>query len=232
MSDAIDYGPGEHCLILGQTQSGKSVIATTIAAGVDYGCSLVIVDSKGDPDAILPNCHLTRSASDVIRQLPGRVIWQPARTLGARQLAADLDRICLRLLQLAERGRSAVLLIHELGDFADAHRYGSALRQVITQGGKIAGGAELGGGHVGGIFVSQRPVNIPVIARSEMRHVICLALESAEDRATAAAMMEDILFPIESRRAVASSSRPLDRTWWYRGPDHRLRQHAPVAPRR
>jgi hypothetical protein len=227
VSTRIDVKPGEHMLILGRTQSGKSIFGTNVARGIDVG-SLVVYDPKRDPDAVLPNCAVVRSADEVVRRLPGRVVWQPSRQEQGRLMAA-WDRICARLLDLAEHGYSSRVLVHELADLADAHKIGPAFRQVITQGGKIAGGRERGGGHVGGIFISQRPRNIPVIARSEMQHVVCFALENAEDREDVASMMEDRDRPAESRRAVASFALPNDFSWWYRGPERGLTLHDPVA---
>jgi energy-coupling factor transporter ATP-binding protein EcfA2 len=223
----LEVRQGEHVLIVGQTQSGKSVIATTIARGFDVG-SLVIFDPKSDPDAMVPNCASTRNISDVVRHLPGRICWRPARGQLGR-LMADWDRVCSRLLDLAERGYSSTVVVHELADLGDAHRIGPAFRQVITQGAAIAGGPARGGGAVGAILVTQRPLNIPVIARTEMRHVICLALERADDREEIAGYMEDRDRPAWSREQVATFALANDHSWWYRGPDHRLTLHDPVA---
>jgi hypothetical protein len=217
---------GEHMLIVGQTQSGKSVVATTFARGFDAG-SMVVYDPKRDPDAILPNCHVTRDYRDVIRHIPGRVVWQPKR-MALALLRAQWDEICSRLLELAEAGYCSTVVEHELTDLADAS-IGPAHRQIITQGAKIAGGPERGGGSVGAILVTQRPRNIPVIARSEMRHVVCLVLNEREDREYVAGLMEDKADPAGSRAAVATIALPNDYSWWYRGPEHRLTLHHPVA---
>jgi hypothetical protein len=223
----IDLKPGEHCLIVGQTQSGKSIVATVFARGLDAG-SVVVYDPKRDPDAVLPNCAVFRDASEVIRHLPGRVIWQPVRQPEAK-LRASWDRICARLLDLAEHGFSSTVVVHELGDLADSHSVGPAFRQIITQGGKIAGGRERGGGHVGAILVTQRPTGIPVIARTEMRHIVLLALAGRADREYMAELMEDERDPAGSHDHVASFALPNDYSWLYRSPGHRLTLHDPVA---
>jgi hypothetical protein len=223
----IWFRPGYHWLILGQTQSGKSVFATDLARGVDVG-TLVIVDPKSDPDALVPNCAVARSADDVLRHLPGRVCWQPSRAeLG--NLAAGWDRICTRLLELAEGGYSSVVVVHELADLCSESRIGPAFRQLITQGAKIAGGSDLGGGHITGIFVSQRPRRIWYSAKTEARHVACFTLTNADDRAEAAAYMGDIDHPEWAKRYVAAFALPNDHSWWYASPEHRLTLHDPVA---
>jgi hypothetical protein len=226
-STRIDVRQGEHMLVVGQTQSGKSVFATSVARGFESG-SIVVLDPKRDPDAVLPNCAVVRDADAVLRHLPGRVIWQPRRQHLGR-LIASWDRVCSRLLELAEHGYSSTIVVHELADIGDAHKIGPAFRQIITQGAKIAGGPERGGGSVTAILVTQRPVNIPVIARTEMAHVVCFALERADDRREIAGYLEDREDPEWSLNVVGSRALPKDHSWWYRGPEHRLTLHDPVA---
>ena len=214
-------------LVVGQTQSGKSIVATTFARGFDTG-SVVAYDPKSDPDAVLPNCFVTRDAAEVVRHLPGRVIWQPRRQDQAK-LRASWDRICGRLLDVAERGYSGTIVVHELYDLADAHSVGPAFRQVVTQGAKIAGGPDKGGGSVGAILVTQRPVNFPVAFRTEMSHIVCLSLAGKSDREYMAELMEDREDPEGSVTRVSRFALPHDYSWWYRSPEHRLTLHDPVA---
>lgn len=223
----IDVNQGEHMLVVGQTQSGKSIFLTSVAHGFDVG-SLVVVDSKSDPDSLLPNCAVVRDVADVLRHLPGRVVWRPRRQLIGR-LMAEFDRVCARLLDLAERGYSSTIVVHELGDLGDAHHIGQSYRQVITQGAKIAGGPERGGGAVGALMASQRPLNIPVIAKTEIRHAVCFALERLEDRQEMAGYLEDRGDPRWSYEQVSTFALPNDHSWWYRGPEKRLELHDPVA---
>ncbi len=224
---AINIRQGEHGLVVGQTQSGKSIWLTGTAAGFDVG-TVVILDPKSDPDALLPNCAVVTSATDVIRHLPGRVCWRPRRRdLG--HLQADWDRICIRRVELAEHGYSSTVVIHELADLGDAHHIGQGWRQVITQGAQIAGGPSRGGGAVGAWMATQRPKNIPVIARTEIRHAVLFALADSEDRAYMAGLMEDRDRPEWSRSVITSYPLPADHSWGYRGPEHRLTLHDPVA---
>ena len=137
--------------------------------------------------------------------------------------------ICRRLLELAEAGHSSTVVVHELADLGDAHSIGPYFRQVVTEGAAVAGGRSRGGGHVTAIMVSQRPRNIPVIARSEARHVICLTLTNPEDRKIAAELLQDIEHPDWAARYVEAIALPKDHTWWHRGPEHRLTLHDPVA---
>jgi hypothetical protein len=223
----IEVHQGQHMLVVGATQSGKSVFTTGIARGFDVG-SLVIIDPKSDPDALVPNCAVVRDVREVLAHLPGRVCWRPRRNLLGNMLR-ECDRVCTRLLELAEAGYSSTVVIHELGDLGDAHRIGPAFRQVITQGAQIAGGPAHGGGAVGALLVTQRPLNIPVCAKTEMSHVVCFALDRIEDRREIAGYLEDREDPEWSYNVVVARGLPRDHSWWYRGPEHRLTLHDPVA---
>ncbi|HBV93716.1 MAG TPA: hypothetical protein VGE81_07635 [Candidatus Limnocylindrales bacterium] len=218
--------PGQILLILGQTQSGKSVLATSAAASVESG-TLVIVDPKGDPGALVPNCAVTTSALEVVRRLPGRVCWTPDREeLG--DLPGAWDRICSRLLKLAESGYSSVIVVHELGDLCTEARIGPAFRQLVTQGAQIAGGAGAGGGHITQIYVSQRPRHIWGDVKSNARHIVCMTLTNLDDREEAARLMNDIYEPEKARRLIVPFALPLDHSWWYLSPEYRLTLHTPV----
>lgn len=223
----IEIHQGQHVLAVGKTQSGKSTWLTGIARSFDVG-SLVILDPKSDPGALVPNCAVVRDLRDVLRHLPGRVCWRPHRALLGNMLG-EWDRVCTRLLELAERGHSSTVVVHELADLGDGHRIGAGFRQIITQGAQIAGGPDAGGGAVGALMATQRPLNIPVSAKTEMSHVACFALDRIEDRREIAGYLEDELDPEWSYNVVVSRSLPRDRSWWYRGPEHRLTLHDPVA---
>lgn len=218
--------PGQIMLILGQTQSGKSYLATHTASRVESG-TLVIVDPKADPGAVPPNCGVTRSAGDVIRRLPGRVCWTPDRE-DLKNLPGAWDTICARLLRMAESGHSSVIVVHELEDLCSESRIGPAFRQLVKQGAQIAGGADAGGGHITQIYVAQRPRHIWGDVKSNARHIACLTLTNADDREEAASLMGDIEHPAWAHDWIAPFALPLDHSWWYLSPEHRLTLHTPV----
>jgi energy-coupling factor transporter ATP-binding protein EcfA2 len=212
MSDPIRSAPGQKWLIVGQNGSGKTVLASSLGRAMQGGYpSLVVYDPKNDPGAWLPNLAELHTARDVARALPGHVLYRPDR---ADMAAIELrwDQICERLLILARAGAGgAGLVVHEGADLATADRIGPGWAEVIRQGRSL---------HLSPIVATQRPLGIPVLYRSEAQHVAAFTLVSPADRAEMAAIMGP---------AVRPAPLPLDFTWWYRGPDLRLRRMAPIA---
>jgi len=214
--------PGDKMMIVGQTQSGKSTLATAMARAFDVG-SLAMYDPKNDPGAMVPNCARVYSAADAIRHLPGRVCWTPRRA-NSSGVMDGWDAICERLLRLAERGHSSMVVVHETADLGTPQTIGPAFRTLLQQG------ANLGGGRasITAILASQRPLGIPKIVRTEVGHVACFTLTDPDDRDLMARLMGDIEHP-EWAESIRRTPLPLNRRWFYRGPRYRLELHEPIA---
>lgn len=209
---AIRLRPGEKFLIAGQNGCGKSVLATALARGLAGGYpSVVVYDPKDDPEAMLPNMAVASTAADVVRALPGHVIYRPT-TAEMAQIVEKFDEIATRLLFVARTGGGgAAIVVHEMGDLGTQYAMGPALAEVYRKGRSLA---------ITVVAVTQRPVGIPVLVRTESQHVACFTLVDEADRGTMAALMGP---------AIRPRPLPLDHTFWYRGPDLRLRRCAPVA---
>ena len=205
----LELRPGDKLLIAGQNGSGKSVLASQIARRFDR---VLVYDPKDDPAAEVPGAAVARTAREAARALPGRVLYRPA---GA-ELAAISERwddLCRKVLEDARRGAGATaIVIHELGDLGTQYRVGPAFSEAVRKGRSLG---------ISMVIVTQRPQGIPVIVRSEAQHVACFTLVDPADRELMAGLM--------GSRAVADRPLPLDFTWWYRGPDLRLRLCSPVA---
>ena len=213
-------------LILGQNGSGKSVIASRIGRSWAAG-PVVVFDPKGDDrEAVLPNMAVARRAEDAARHLPGRILYRPGLgeyepVRGSRMpgVWARWDLISRKLLDLARRGHGPTLvIIHELATLTTAQGIGPACAQLFREGRSMG---------ISIIAITQRPQGTSLLARSEAQHVVCLTLADQAARDVAAELLADIERP-EMARVVRSRPLPLDHTWWYRGPDFRLRLHAPV----
>ena len=212
-------------LILGQNGSGKSVIASRVGASWAAG-PVVVFDPKGDDaEAVLPNMGIARRAEDAVRHLPGRVLYRPGLADYERRggrlpgIWASWELVCRRVYAGAQRGeRPALVIVHELATLSTSQGIGPAFAQLIREGRSL--GITL-------ILVTQRPQGTSLLARSEAQHVVCMTLADQAARDVAAELLSDIERP-EMAALVRSRPLPLDHTWWYRGPDFRLRLHAPV----
>lgn len=221
---------GEKMLILGMNGSGKSEIAKSIARSWVIG-PLVVVDTKGkDPAALVPNATVCYTAAEVVRHLPGRVVyrptlaektrWQPGDDHRYRPLWCRFEAIAAKLLQYArESGRPVLIVVHELRELCTEQTIGPIFRECITAG--RSDGVTL-------VLLTQRPQRVALEARSEAQHVICLTLTDQAARDEAAALLSDPDQP-ELVAIARQRSLPLNFTWWYRGPDFRLALHAPIA---
>lgn len=204
----IRIAAGHKVLIAGQNRSGKSTLATGIANAFSR---VVVYDPKNDPAAAIPNAAVVTTAREVIRRLPGRILYRPGAEM--TDVAARIDEICWALLEAANRGAPPTsLVVHELGDLCTAYRIGPGLSEMIRKGGGLG---------LTVILVTQRPQGIAVMARSEAQHAMCFTLLDPSDRDTMAALMGP---------QVRERPLPLDHTFWYRDPDLSLRLMAPVAP--
>lgn len=209
---AIRLRPGEKFLIAGQNGSGKSVLATSLARGLAGSYrTVVIYDPKDDPEALLPNMAVVHTVADALRALPGHVLYRPIDAEMARIVDA-WDEIVAKVLYLAKLGAGGgALVVHEVGDLGTPFRMGPVFAQAHRKGRSFP---------ITVVDVTQRPVGIPVLIRSEAQHVAAFTLLDASDRDTMAALMGP---------AIRLGPLPLDHTFWYRGPDLRLRRCAPVA---
>ncbi|MDE2620632.1 MAG: hypothetical protein KGL54_10770 [Sphingomonadales bacterium] len=213
-------------LILGQNGSGKSVIASRIGRSWAAG-PVVVFDPKGDDrEAVLPNMGVARRADDVVRHLPGRVLYRPSLpdyepVRGSRMpgIWASWERVSRKILEDAKAGhRPTLVIVHELATLTTSQGIGPAFAQLIREGRSL--GITL-------ILITQRPQGTSLLARSEAQHVVCMTLADQAARDVAAELLADIEHP-EWAAQVRSRPLPLDHSWWYRGPDFRLRLHAPV----
>jgi energy-coupling factor transporter ATP-binding protein EcfA2 len=195
---------GQKVAIAGQNGSGKSVLASSIARAMDR---VVVYDPKWDPAAEIPNAALCTTAREVLRALPGRVLYRPDAVEGG-QIVDRFDEICRKIIQL---GGHHGIVVHELSNLGSAFAIGPWHRAVITQGRSL---------QISVVEVTQRPRNIPIVALSEAQHLVCFTLLNPDDRDVMAGYMG---------QAIRPEPLPLDFTWWYRGPDLRLRLHSPLS---
>ncbi len=224
--------PGEKVLVLGMNGSGKSVIAQSIAAAWAVG-PVLIVDTKGDdPAALIPNCTVLYHADDVVKRLPGRIVYRPSLDEKRRRRPGDPPRlqplwcrfetVATKLWELSMSDpRPALVVVHELRELCTEQSIGPAFRELITAG--RSHGITL-------VLVTQRPQRVALEARSEAQHVIALTLTDSAAREEAAQLLADPDQP-GMVQLIRQRSLPLDHRWWYRGPDFRLSLHAPLAMR-
>ncbi len=234
--DLVPIRPGDKALVLGQNGTGKSLWAHAVALAWSAG-TVLVVDTKGDdPAAELPNQTVATRAEDVVRRLPGRVLYRPSlaeksvRRVGdppnLRPLWARFETVARKVWEQAQVTRAPQLVvIHELAELCTSAAIGPAFRELITSG--RSWGITL-------VLLTQRPQGVAVIARSEAQHVVCFALADQDSRDMASRLLDDIYAP-ELASFVRARSLPRDFSWWYRGPDYRLARHTAIAapgPRR
>ncbi len=202
------------------------MVASWIGRGWASG-PIVVFDPKGDDrEARLPNMAVARTAADVVRRLPGRVLYRPGMAEygpvpGARMAGiwARWEKVCRRVYEDARRGhRPALVIVHELATLTTSQGIGPAFAQLIREGRSM--GITL-------VLVTQRPQGTSLLARSEAQHVIVMTLADQAARDVAAELLSDIVRP-EMAAVVRLRPLPLDHTWWYRGPDFRLSLHSPL----
>ncbi len=213
----IDIRPGQKLLVAGQNGSGKSVLAGAVTRSFDR---VVVYDPKDDPAADLPNATVLNRSRDVIRALPGRVIYRPERAEQAR-IATHWDEICNKVMSDARRGLYTAVVVHELADLGNSWRIGPAFREVIAKGRNVNREPA-----ITVVLVTQRPKGIPVLTRTEAHHVVCFTLMDPDDRVLMAKVMGGMT--PGGHDAIAGTPLPLDHTFWYRGPDLRLRLCSPI----
>jgi hypothetical protein len=165
----------DRVLIAGMSQSGKSTLGTKIINAWDL---VFVDDTKGDPNAIIPNAKVTGDWREVVKALPGRVVYQPSRADMVdhrKKVNAIIDRI------FALGGHHGIAL-HELPDVADdqSERETPAIYEVFRKGAFSC---------IPIVAMTQRPVSIPKVARTESSVVFTFALMDPDDIRTMASIM-------------------------------------------
>jgi hypothetical protein len=188
---------------------------------------VVVFDPKGDdPEARIPNMSAARTADEVVRRLPGRVLYRPGMgeydpVRGGRMpgVWARWEKVCRKLYSDARAGhRPTLVVVHELATLTTSQGIGPAFAQLIREGRSM--GITL-------VLVTQRPQGTSLLARSEAQHVIVMTLADQAARDVAAELLSDIERP-EIAGLIRLRPLPLDHTWWYRGPDFRVELHSPL----
>ncbi len=195
---------GHKLTIAGQNGSGKSVLATAVANAMDR---VLVYDPKWDPSAEIRNATVCTTAREVLKALPGRILYRPD-PVESGQIVDRFDEICRKIVQL---GGHHGIVVHELGNLGTESQIGTYHKFVITNGRSL---------EIQVVEVTQRPRRIPVIALSEAQHLACFTLLNPDDRDLLAGYMG---------QAIRPQPLPLNFTWWYRGPDLRLRLHSPLS---
>jgi hypothetical protein len=122
----------------------------------------------------------------------------------------------------ARRGQYTAVVVHELLDLGTERRIGPGFREVIAKGRAVDRRPA-----ITVVLVTQRPKGIPVLTRTEAHHVVAFTLIDPDDRLYMAKIMGGAT--PGGYDAIARSPLPLDHTFWYRGPDLRLRLCSPIS---
>lgn len=200
----VRIGPGEKVLIVGQTQSGKSTLASWIAAA--WSRVLVLDPKLDDAIAELPGAAVRYGAAAALKALPGRVVYRPLpRELG--DLAGALDPLARRIFRLGGHG----LVLHETEIVAPYWGAKPGLRSLAMWGGSR---------HAPVIFCSQRPSRIDRLALSEPAHVFLFRLTDDRDLSTISGVM--------GVKPAALTPLPDPHAFYYRGPDGRVHAMRPL----
>lgn len=205
---AIRIDAGDRLFIAGQNGSGKSVFASAIANRWDR---VLVYDPKVDPVAVLPNSTIAYGVRAALAAIPGRVIYRPTPAESSNPGFA-FGKLCRKVYRIGGHG----IVIHELADFGSTDRELDPDVSICFRAGRSR--------YVPMIAVTQRPVNVPRLAKSEASHLACFHLIDPDDRAVMAGYMG---------QKVRLEPVGRDHSFWYRGPDLELRLMAPLpAPGR
>lgn len=159
MNPGIRYS--DRVLIVAPTEGGKSTLANHLLA--EFRCQQLVVDTKGHEFEV-PGVE---PVSDV-----ERIDWaQPVIHFTDRW--GELDEFD-RLFEVALARRNLVVCVHELADLCQhqPNRTPRFVRAYITKG-RAKG--------LGFLGASQRPVGMPVVARTEIQHVFVMTPGLARD---------------------------------------------------
>ncbi len=177
------------------SQSGKSTLGTKIYNAWDL---VFVDDSKGDPDAVIPNSKVTGDWREAIKALPGRVIYQQPR----HEMVDHPKKVNAIIERIWQLGGHHGIAIHELPDVADESNEKDvpALLEVWRKGPHFC---------IPIVAMSQRPVKIPKQARTESTVAITFALIDRDDISTMAGIMG-------RRVADEPLALPFDRSFYVR----------------
>jgi hypothetical protein len=191
----LGFSYRHRAIVLGRTTSGKSTLINAMFEG--YRCQRVLVDTKDE----------WRIAGVEPVHKPGEIDWtQPIiHYIDDGGRPEDYDKL-FKILRQRRQGRVAgpktyglKVAVHELADLC-ADTPGRA-------GTYVAGYWRKGAAHGQGVDAgSQRPVNIPKIARTEVEHVLVMeAPFDPEDEPTIAAALGVTIDRLRELQAQARS---------------------------
>jgi energy-coupling factor transporter ATP-binding protein EcfA2 len=200
----------DRVLVLGQTQSGKSELLNYLAASIRV--QRLVIDTKDE--LVIPGVEPVTS--------PAAIDWR-APLIHFRGGVGDRDTF-QELFDAANRRRNLTVVVHELADLCDynAHRTPPAVSRYLSQG--AAWGRGL-------LAASQRPVEMPKRARTDVDHVFVMVppgLDAADVKTTAELMR----LPVpELDRLLGELERDFGRysfLWFERGAGGKLTRCPPL----
>jgi hypothetical protein len=202
----IRVGPTDRMFIAGMTKSGKSTFGSEIASRWDH---VLAYDPNVDAVAELPNSTICYGVKAALAALPGRVIYRPTARESANP-GIYFGALCERLFQLGGHG----VVVHELADFGATDREVDGRIVRLWRAGRHR--------FVPCIGITQRPVNVARVFKSEAAIFAAFHLVDPDDRATMAGYMgpEVKLDPVGN-----------DHSFWYRDASLELRRMPPLSIR-
>lgn len=165
--------PTDRMFIAGQTGSGKSTVGSLVAA---RWSRVLVYDPKVDPVAAIPNATIAYGYKAARAALPGRVVYRPLP-----REKHDVPGIMDDLARVVYLHGAHGLVIHELGDLALTDRELGPFVSACWRQGRSR--------RVPVVALSQRPVNVPLMALSEASHVLAFYLKHRADRERMAEFM-------------------------------------------
>jgi hypothetical protein len=188
---AIRVGPTDRMFIAGMTKTGKSTFASAIASRWDRS---LVYDPNVDDVAILPNSSVVYGVKAALAALPGRVVYRPSGP-EMRDPGHFFGILCKRVFELGGHG----IVVHELADFGASDREVDGRIVRIWRAGRHR--------FIPCIGVTQRPVNVARVFKSEAAILAAFHLVDPDDRRTMAGYMGP---------AVALEPVGNDHSFWYR----------------
>lgn len=163
---SIDLKPGERGLIVGQTGTGKSVLAKSLLPKTG---KLIIIDPKGEFEYFEPN----GKQMPVYRELAAVKLRKPARFI-FRPREGDIANIHVYdgVFQHAYEQGDTTVFVDEIIAFANHNRYPHYMA-VCYQMGRSK--------RVSILACTQRPKRIPEMVKTESQRFYCFKLNNPED---------------------------------------------------
>lgn len=193
----------ERFFVAGQNGSGKSVLASAVA---NAWPRVLVYDPKDDPEAELPNMAICYGVRAALRALPGRVLYRPTAA-EMRSVGVYFDELVEVVYQRGAHG----IVIHELGDLGATDRELGPYLSAATRQGRSR--------RIPIVGVTQRPVWVARLFKTEAVHFAAFHLVDVDDRRDMARLMGP---------GVLDHPVARDFSFWYRAPDLRLRHIAPL----